>query len=83
MKKANDDSLKDDFDFGDNQKDRENTGRDTASAQIKDDYLSGAYYVKSITYHYNAAAESRQKFSTVMMLSRRSWLPEPKMENKI
>ena len=83
LKKANDDSLKDDFDFGDNQKDRENTGRDTASAQIKDDYLSGAYYVKSITYHYNAAAESRQKFSTVMMLSRRSWLPEPKMENKI
>jgi hypothetical protein len=83
LKKASDDSVKDELTVQDSQQDREKTGRDTASAQIKDDYLSGAYYVKSISYHYNAAAEPRQRFSTVMMLSRRSWLPEPKMENKI
>jgi hypothetical protein len=83
LKRASDDSTKDELIVQDSQQDRDKTGRDTASAQIKDEYLSGAYYVKSIEYHYNAMAEPRQKFSTVMMLSRRSWLPEPKMENKI
>ena len=83
LKKSSDDSVKDELTVQDSQQDREKTGRDTASAQVKDEYLSGAYYVKSISYHYNASAESRQRFSTVMILSRRSWLPEPKMENKI
>jgi hypothetical protein len=83
LKKSSDDSVKDELTVQDSQQDREKTGRDTASAQVKDEYLSGAYYVKGISYHYNASAESRQRFSTVMLLSRRSWLPEPKMENKI
>jgi hypothetical protein len=83
LKRASDDAAKDELAIEDSQQDPEKTGRDTMSALIKDEYLSGAYYVKSISYHYNAAAEPRQSFSTVMMLSRRSWLPEPKMENKI
>lgn len=81
LKRASNDSFKDDFAADNSQQDREPKGRDTASAQIKDEYLSGAYYVKGISYHYNGTAEPRKRFSTIMMLSRRSWLPEPKMEN--
>lgn len=82
LKKASDDSLRDDLTENDSQKDSEINSRETSSAQVKDEYLSGAYYVKSISYHYNVMADPRKRFSTVMLLSRRSWLPEPKMENK-
>lgn len=83
IKSASDDSVKDDNQVQNSQQDRASENGKTASAQIKDEYLSGAYYVKGISYHYNAGAEPRKRFSTVMLLSRRSWFPEPKMENKI
>lgn len=82
LKKANDDAFNDELNSNDSQRDPNVVSGETAAAQIKDEYLSGAYYVKSVQYHYNALGEDSQKFSTVMLLSRRSWLPEPKMENK-
>jgi len=52
-----------------------------ASAEILDTYLSDTYYVKSIEYHYNIL-DPEYKFKTTMILSRKNWVPEPKVENK-
>ena len=46
----------------------------------EDEYLSGAYYVKSIVYDYGTKPDSHSSFSTTMILTRREWLPEPKMK---
>ena len=52
-----------------------------ASAEILDTYLSDTYYVKSIDYHYNTQ-DPEYKFTTTMILGRKNWVPEPKVENK-
>ena len=37
--------------------------------------------VKSIEYNYNTQ-DPEYKFTTTMILGRKNWLPEPKVENK-
>jgi len=59
----------------------DNPMESSASAEILDTYLSDTYYVKSIDYHYNTQ-DPAYKFTTTMILSRKNWLPEPKVENK-
>jgi len=59
----------------------ENPMESTASSEIFDTYLSDTYYVKSIEYNYNIQ-DPEYKFTTTMILGRKNWLPEPKVENK-
>jgi hypothetical protein len=65
---------------GDSQK-SEDPMESRASAEILDTYLSDTYYVKSIDYHYNTQ-DPEYKFTTTMILGRKNWVPEPKVENK-
>lgn len=49
---------------------------------ILDDMLSDTYYVKEVVYSYNPTHPGTA-FTTNMILSKRNWVPGPKMENTI
>lgn len=54
----------------------------TATVEVLDKYLSDFYYVKHINYYYGGASmKYDNNFTTEFILSRRSWMPEPKLEN--
>jgi len=83
IKKVGLENAKDELDAKSTASDLEDKATAKGSLMYEDEYLSGAYYVKSITYHYNSQADVRNsRFSTTMILTRREWLPEPKMELK-
>jgi hypothetical protein len=75
-----DDTTQDDKSSTNSQRNDTTSNQDGGMAtEILDKYLSGFYYVKEITYHYEIIKPTG-RFTTRMMLSRRSWIPEPKME---
>jgi len=81
VKKIGDEVAKDGFDNKSTKTDLEDTGSARGSVMYEDEYLSGAYYVKNIVYDYNIKDSSTSsRFSTTMILTRREWKPEPKME---
>ena len=47
-----------------------------------DPYLSGYYYVKEISYHFNGLSKERSAYTTELILSRKNWIPEPKLETQ-
>jgi hypothetical protein len=56
---------------------KSNDGKESSIAtEIIDDYLSSFYYVKEISYHFSST-DPTVPFTTVMLLSRRSWKTEP------
>jgi len=80
-KAISDDLLKDELPSESRQFSGNPNTDNSASAEILDDQLSGFYYVKEISYQYNPRGNSNNlRFSTKMVLSRRNWKPEQKME---
>ena len=51
-----------------------------SNSEIFDPYLSNFYYVKEISYHYDLNKKRRSAFYTELILSRKSWIPEPKLD---
>jgi hypothetical protein len=78
-KKIMDGSLEDDMAVDDSQK-IEGTNSAKMTDLILDKYLSDTYYVKEIIYRYDVQRPEKS-FSTELILCRRNWVPEPKMEN--
>lgn len=81
-KDANDSRMKDDLGIEDTNRGggELNMAALGQGVEIIDSQLSDFYYVKEISYSYNPAASKPERFSTTMLLSRRSWLPSPKKE---
>lgn len=53
-----------------------------SNPEILDRYLSDSYYVKEIEYMYDGF-NHEIPFKTKLVLSRRSWFPEPLLENNL
>lgn len=81
MKQALDQSKLDQTDLPTRQK-SDNPGSSNLTDLVLDSNLTDTYYVKEITYTYTPGSE-KTGFTTELILSKRNWLPNPKMENII
>lgn len=79
LKTAIDESLQDDKNLPSRQK-SENPESSRITDLIIDPNLTDTYYVKEIKYSYSPnRTNERSAFSTELILSKRNWIPNPKM----